>query len=106
MHCSFVLVMKRYSQVKLILLLVLDCCLRTKRQVHQVTYFATTDLHYIFLFCFLGGCSQKAHRDSDKEEPQLLPNETVQDMGNYSSFLCVIFIVFLLIPKMEQFLNN
>ncbi len=29
-------------------------------------------------------CVQQVLRDSDKEEPQLLPNETVQDLGRFS----------------------
>uniref|UniRef100_A0A3Q4N0Y3 Phosphatidylinositol-3,5-bisphosphate 3-phosphatase MTMR2 n=1 Tax=Neolamprologus brichardi TaxID=32507 RepID=A0A3Q4N0Y3_NEOBR len=32
-------------------------------------------------------CFQQVIRDSDKEEPQLLPNETVQDMGRFP-FIC------------------
>ncbi|XP_043997148.1 myotubularin-related protein 2 isoform X1 [Gambusia affinis] len=32
--------------------------------------------------------TKKAHRDSDKEEPQLLPNETVQDMAHDITYFC------------------
>ncbi|XP_007563178.1 phosphatidylinositol-3,5-bisphosphate 3-phosphatase MTMR2 [Poecilia latipinna] len=32
--------------------------------------------------------AKKAHRDSDKEEPQLLPNETVQDMAPDITYFC------------------
>ncbi|KAK5618861.1 Myotubularin- protein 2 [Crenichthys baileyi] len=32
--------------------------------------------------------AKKVHRDSDKEEPQLLPNETVQDMADDITYFC------------------